>query len=242
MGPEMATGSVLTGIGIVALVGGGLIGVLLVMVQAHQGFARFDAGAARFGATHATHTSTQVLRIITQFGGALVLVPIAIAVAAFEGRRSHSWTPVTFLAVVVGGQYALADLIKAVVNRTRPDVLRLTGFSGPSFPSGHATAAAAVFAAFALLIGRGRTRRTKTVLGAVSVGAAVLIAATRVTLGVHWLTDVLAGLCLGWTWFAVTSMAFGGRRLRFGAPLETAEAVVDNTARSGGNGDLELSA
>jgi membrane-associated phospholipid phosphatase len=70
----------------------------------------------------------------------------------------------------------------------------------------------------------------------------VLIAATRVTLGVHWLTDVLAGLCLGWTWFAVTSMAFGGRRLRFGAPLETAEAVVDNTARSGGNGDLELSA
>ena len=221
--PELAAGSILAMVGLVAIVGGGAFGLLLVMVQTHRGFADFDAGAARFGADHATAVSTHVLRIVTQFGGAYVIVPLAVVVGAVEAWRFRSWATTAFLTVVVGGQFALADVIKAAVGRARPDVLRLTGFSGPSFPSGHATAASAVFAAFALLVGRGRSSRTKAVLVALSVGAAVLIATTRVLLGVHWLTDVLAGLCLGWTWFAATSIAFGGRRLRFGAPLVTAE-------------------
>jgi len=224
---EATTGSLLLLIGLVAVVGGGGLGLLVAMVRTHRGFADFDTGATRFGARHATAASTQIMRVITQFGGAYVIVPLAVVIGVIEARRFRSWATVAFLAIVVGGQYALADLIKAVVHRARPDVLRLTGFSGPSFPSGHATAASAVFAAFALLAGRRRSRRTKIALAALSVGAAVLISATRVLLGVHWLTDVLAGLCLGWTWFAVTSIAFGGRRLRFGAPLETVHAVVD---------------
>ena len=229
LNPDVATGTLLGVIAVVFIVGGGLFGVLLEMVRAHRGFADFDASATRFAAAHASSGSTHVLRIVTQFGGAVLIVPLAIVVGVVEARRLRSWSTVTFLALVVGGQFLVADLIKAVVGRTRPHELRLTGFSGPSFPSGHATAAAAVFAAFALLIGRGRSHRTKVVLAALSVGGAVLIASTRVMLGVHWLTDVLAGLCLGWTWFALASIAFGGRRLRFGAPLETAEAVVDST-------------
>lgn len=63
---------------------------------------------------------------------------------------------------------------------------------------------------------------------------AVLIAGTRVLLGVHWLTDVIAGLVLGWAWFAVCSFAFGGRFLRFGAPVEIAEQAASQQPSGGG--------
>lgn len=221
------TGEVLVAVGALLVIGAVCVGVLLAMVRTEQGFARFDGSAARLGAVHATEASTRLLRVITQLGGAVVLVPVGLALGIIESRRSRSWSSLAFVTVVFAGQLALAEAVKAAVSRVRPDLLRLTGFAGPSFPSGHATAAAAAFAAFALLIGRRRSRPVRSALAAAGVGMAVLVAASRVTLGVHWLTDVMAGLALGWTWFAVTSIAFGGRRLRFADPLVIAEAVAE---------------
>ena len=54
----------------------------------------------------------------------------------------------------------------------------------------------------------------------------MIVAGTRVLLGVHWLTDVLAGLAVGWAWFALWSIAFGGRLLDFGAPAELADDLA----------------
>ena len=61
---------------------------------------------------------------------------------------------------------------------------------------------------------------------------------TRVLLGVHWLTDVIAGLAMGWAWFAMSSIAFGGRVLRFGRPVEIAEHAVDIEAAQQAIDDL----
>ena len=62
------------------------------------------------------------------------------------------------------------------------------------------------------------------------MGAAVGIATTRVLLDVHWLSDVVAGLALGWAGFAVCVIAFGGRLLRFGAAAEAAGTAPDAPA------------
>ena len=117
---------------------------------------------------------------------------------------------------------------QTLADRARPTLNPLAATLGPSFPSGHSATAAAFYAGVALVLARGRPRRWRSILAGVAVATAVAVAASRVLLDVHWLSDVIAGTMLGWGWFAICSIAFGGRLLRFGAP---AEAVVD-TAKS----------
>ena len=224
--PAAATGLVLTAAILAFVAAATVIGVLAAMVRTNSGFAHYDPRVAAWAARHVTKSSTPALRFISQFGGALVVIPLAVVVAAIESLRARSRSVWAFLLLVVGGQFLLANTIKFFVARARPTLDQLTGFSGKSFPSGHATAAAATYAAFALLLGSRRSLNTKAILAGTAVAFAIVIAATRVLLGVHWLTDVVAGLVLGWAWFAVCSFAFGGRILRFGAPVEIAEKAA----------------
>jgi membrane-associated phospholipid phosphatase len=226
--PGSATGLLLSAAILVFVVGTALVAILLVMIHTNTGFARLDSSASLFGAHHATAASTRFLRFYTQLGGALVIVPLALIVAVAETIRQRTVTVVAFLTLVVGGQFLVANVIKAIVDRARPDFDQLTGFSGSSFPSGHAVAASACLAAFALVIGRRRSIKVRAILAGLAVGLATGIACCRVMLGVHWLTDVLGGLALGWAWFALCSIAFGGYQLRFGAPAKVAAETVEN--------------
>ncbi|HYL51847.1 MAG TPA: phosphatase PAP2 family protein [Acidimicrobiia bacterium] len=205
------------------------IGVLLVMVHTNSGLAHYDLSAARWGASHATHTSTRVLRDVSLLGGTPAMIIVAVAASSYEYVRSRRAAVFAFVALVVVGQVVVVNLTKVAVDRARPDISRLTGFSGASFPSGHAATAAATFAAAALLLGRGRSRAVRAMLSGAVGAIGFAVAATRVLLGVHWLTDVVAGLIIGWSWFALCSVAFGGRMLRFGQPVrvakQTAQAV-----------------
>jgi len=227
--PATLTGFALTAalIAVIGAIAG--IGLLLAMIHGHTGLARWDLSAARFGANHATPTSTKVLRDVSQLGGTNGVIVIGLVVAALEYRRLRSSAVILYLILVIGGQFLVSNSIKLLVGRERPNLRHLTGFAGSSFPSGHATAAAATLMATAFLVGRRRTSRTKSVLVGIAMGLAAAVAASRVLLGVHWFTDVLAGALLGWGWFALCSIAFGGRLLRFGAPAKTAEAVAAST-------------
>jgi undecaprenyl-diphosphatase len=142
-------------------------------------------------------------------------------------RRPSRWLPLFLIAVAIG-QTILSTGVKELVDRVRPTANPIAHTLGPSFPSGHTTGAAACFAAFALVLGRGRSRNAQAVLAGTAVFVAVAVAASRVLLGVHWLSDVVGGLALGWGWFAVCSIAFGGRLLRFGAPVEAAERAASS--------------
>jgi undecaprenyl-diphosphatase len=65
------------------------------------------------------------------------------------------------------------------------------------------------------------------------VAIPVTVASTRVLLDVHWLSDVIGGLALGYGWFALCAIAFGGRLLRFGAPAEEAADAAREAPPSG---------
>ena len=221
--PQVTTGLLLTVALAAVVVGAVAVGVLFWMVRANAGLARVDRGLATWGATNATDFSTSVLRAITQLGSTVVVIVVAAAVALSQLRRPSVRMMLVFVVLVVAGQNVLANVVKVLVDRARPDIHPLAGFSGASFPSGHSAAAAATYAACALLIGRGGSPRVRAGLAGAAVAIAVAVATSRVLLGVHWFTDVLAGLALGWAWFALCAIAFGGRLLRFGAPVEIAE-------------------
>jgi membrane-associated phospholipid phosphatase len=217
--PVTATGLVLTVAVLVLAITAVVFGVLMPLARADD-MTPFDLGPAEWAAEHATDVSTAYLRTITWLGGTAVVVPLAILVGVLEYRRRPAAALPLFLVLVVGGQSLIVNSIKWTVDRVRPDIDPLAGFAGTSFPSGHSAAAAACYAGFALLIGRLRPLETKAVLSGLAAAIAASVAASRVLLGVHWFSDVLAGLAVGWAWFALCSIAFGGRLLRFGAPVE----------------------
>ncbi len=227
--PKTETGVALTIATVVVGAAAIGIGLLFAMIRSKTGLERYDIRFAQYGADHATQWSTNAMRGISRFGGTPVVVGLALIATTVEMVRKPSRAVPLFMALVVVGQFALSNGIKYVVERARPDVSRLTGFAGTSFPSGHSTAASATFAAIALILTRNRSRRAKIAGAAIAAGLAVVVACTRVFLGVHWFTDVLAGLLLGWGWFAVCSIAFGGRLLTFGQPVATAEVVAEVT-------------
>ena len=226
--PANETGLLLTGAVGILVVSVSAFGIIAEMVRASRGLASYDLAFATWGADHATAWSTRGLKIVSQPGGYVTVVALSVVVATIEFRRKFHRSVVPLLVLVVGGQFAVTNLIKFGVDRARPNIAQLTGFAGTSFPSGHAAASAASYAVFALILGRGRSTSAKAILGASAIGIAVAVASTRVLLGVHWLTDVAAGLFIGWAWFTLLSVAFGGRIMRFGAPLEQAEAIAKN--------------
>ena len=144
------------------------------------------------------------------------MISFAVVLAAVEWLRTRSNWIVPYLVVVIAGNSALTLAVKDLVDRVRPTLNPVAATLGPSFPSGHSSTAAALYAAAALLLGRRRGHTARALLAGGAVAIAVAVACSRVLLDVHWLSDVIAGLTLGWAWFAVCSIAFGGRLLRSG--------------------------
>lgn len=141
------------------------------------------------------------MRDVTALGGWVVLTLVTTAVAGgllLAGRRRQA----LFVVAAIVGAAVLADLIKDVFERPRPDLVpHGVAVSSPSFPSGHATQAAACYLTLGALLARFQPRRR---LKAFTIGFAVIITLavglSRVYLGVHWPSDVLAGWTLGAAW------------------------------------------
>jgi undecaprenyl-diphosphatase len=138
---------------------------------------------------------------ITALGGYVILGMLVIGVAIYlvaAGKRG------TALLVVgaVGSGTLLSETLKLGFARPRPDlVAHLAEVQSASFPSGHAMISAIAYLTLGVLLTRAhRQRRTKIIIMSYAILLTLMIGLSRVYLGVHWPTDVLAGWALGAAW------------------------------------------
>jgi membrane-associated phospholipid phosphatase len=144
----------------------------------------------------------------------VVLTLVALWLLRIGRRRLAAWTLVT-----VWGAALLGWALKIVVARARPDLVEAVATApGRSFPSGHALGSAVGCGVLLLLAMPLLAGAWRAVGVAVAVLIPVAVAFARVGLGVHYLTDVTAGLVLGVAWLTVTSAVFEWWRRDVGLP------------------------
>jgi membrane-associated phospholipid phosphatase len=144
------------------------------------------------------------------------VVTTLIAVVLFWRRRRRLaiWTLVT-----IWGAALLGVLLKTAVGRTRPDLVDAVATApGRSFPSGHALTSTVGCVVLLLLVSPLLRRRWRVVAIAVAAVVPLLVGFARIGLGVHFLSDVVAGEVLGLAWVLVTASAFEAWRRDVGLP------------------------
>ncbi|MET0500601.1 MAG: phosphatase PAP2 family protein [Candidatus Binatia bacterium] len=144
-----------------------------------------------------------LVRDITSLGGITLVTLITVAVIGFlliDGKRAAA----LLVLASVGGGSVLSSLLKIGIDRPRPDlVAHLVEVSTASFPSGHAMLSAVIYLTLGALLSRVEARRrVKIYFLTVAVILTFLVGLSRIYLGVHWPTDVLAGWCAGSAWAA----------------------------------------
>ena len=141
---------------------------------------------------------------LTALGGIAVLTLLVVGVVFYllsVGKRGTA----LLIGGAVGSGAILSTLLKLGFDRPRPDlVAHLSHAYSSSFPSGHAMLSAVTYLTLGVLLARAHERRrTKIVVMTYGVTLTVLIGLSRIYLGVHWPTDVMAGWALGAAWAAV---------------------------------------
>ena len=143
----------------------------------------------------------EAARDVTSLGSIVVLVIVTLAAVGYlflAGKSAVAWL---MLIAVVGG-IALSDLLKFAFARARPDVVTpLARVFTTSFPSGHATLSAITYLTIGAILARSQPSSPISLyFMSLAVFLTVLVGVSRIYLGVHYPTDVLAGWCIGAAW------------------------------------------
>ncbi len=182
-----------------ALVVSALFVVVAVQVAETGWTTGADATTLRWFVEHRNGTATACARAITDLGSPVGVVALAVIVSGALTWRRRSAVPAVFVLGAVGFAAGASTLTKYVVARERPPaVLHLTAESDFSFPSGHTTGTTALVGTVLVVLVLTRPGYARTAVASVcAAGIVATVAATRLYLGVHWLTDVVGGAVLG---------------------------------------------
>jgi undecaprenyl-diphosphatase len=161
-------------------------------------------------------------RDLTALGGFTVLTLVSLMTVAILLMQRRRLQALIFGATVVVAQ-ALAEAIKLIAGRPRPDIVaHFDQVYSSSFPSGHSTMAPVVYLTLAVILAAGEPRRdVRVLLFACAVLVILAVGLSRVYLGVHWPTDVLAGWALGAAiaLVAMTALRLAARKLHQGGEV-----------------------
>jgi len=169
---------------------------------------------------------TAVFTEITHLGGTVTLTLATLAVVGlllFE--RKHRAASLVVMSVV--GGTLISTLMKLGVDRPRPDLVpHLVEVTSPSFPSGHAMLSAVVYLTLGAMLAQFEFSRpaTRVYVVVASVALTLAIGFSRIFLGVHWPSDVLAGWCLGGAW-AIACLLVARALARRGALRDDAAPI-----------------
>ncbi|MDX1269621.1 MAG: phosphatase PAP2 family protein [Oceanisphaera sp.] len=155
----------------------------------------FDRATLLFIRDYLSPSLTGFFEAVTLTGSAMVLVPLTLVTTIgllLAGRRVEAM--LVAASVTSGG--AVVYVIKTVVGRARPELWQTEWYWGSSFPSGHTLVVTAFATAVALCISRMVPAARRFAL-AVAMLWVMLVGFSRMVLGVHWPTDVLAAACIG---------------------------------------------
>ena len=217
-------------------------GVLTDAVLSRGPFDLPDRRVATLLHEHAVPELTSVMNVLTRLGSGWLLIPASVVLGLLLVYRGRRYEALIFFTAAPGAAL-LAQGLKLLIHRERPDFIEpLVSAGGYAFPSGHATNAMAFYLVLAVLLS-GWVRRWETrvyvLLGALAV--IVLVGFSRLYLGVHYLTDVLAGYAVGalWATLAITA-ATVLERARGGAeeaePYPQGHVTMSPPARPGEGG------
>ena len=142
---------------------------------------------------------TPLMEGVTSLASVVVLAVMAAVIAALAPGKAPGWC----VSVNLVGVVALNQVLKFIVQRPRPDGFRLVAESGYSFPSGHSMVSMAFFGLLIWMIWRYHRRDVMRVVWCVVFGLViVLVGVSRIYLGVHYASDVIAGFCVSLAWLA----------------------------------------
>lgn len=143
----------------------------------------------------------EAMRDITALGSAPTLVIAVLAVFGFLAL-AKAWRPAIFILLASGGGLVVSTLLKYTIDRPRPDLVPHGNLIyTSSFPSGHSMLSAVVYLTLAALVTRLiERRRLKAYALGVAMILTLLVGVSRVYLGVHWPSDVMAGWAAGAVW------------------------------------------
>jgi undecaprenyl-diphosphatase len=187
-----------------------LAGSVYDAVVEQDGIAGLDRPALDGAMSVRTPFGNGLVEAWTTVGGPVGMPILATVVAVTLAALWRQWTPIVLVAATAAGSLLLTVAGKDLVGRARPPLVDAVPpyELSASFPSGHSLNAAAIGGIVAyLVLRRQRSARARTLTVAAAVTFAGTMGLSRVYLGHHWLTDVLAAWALGVAWLAVVVTA-----------------------------------